>query len=334
MAKELPNLHISNPLSEPLDALFSTEEQRQEATQERIIELHCDEIDPFTNHPFKVRDNQEMFDLSESIKENGVMIPCIVRPKENGRYEMISGHRRRHAALLANIDTLPVIVRNLTDEQSAILMVDSNLRTREVILPSEKAFAYQIKLNAMKRQVGRPSKEKGATVLHNFDGRKSREILAEETGESHEQIRKYIRLTNLIPELLQMVDNSVEKPADHNALQIALRPAVELSYLTASNQRLVLEFMNSSLAAPSHAQSILLREMQNKGTLTAQSIYELLSEQKPNQKEHISISVDKVSQYFPPNTSSKKMTETIIKALDFYQKSMNVQKTKTEYPRI
>lgn len=320
MAKELPNLHISNPLDEPFEALFSTEEQRQEAIQERVINLSSDEIDSFTNHPFKVRDNQEMFELSDSIKENGIMIPCIVRPKENGRYEMISGHRRRHAALLANIDTLPVIVRNLTDDQAAILMVDTNLRSREQLLPSEKAFAYQIKLNAMKRQAGRPSKN-SAPLEQNFDGRTSRQILSDEIGESQEQIRRYICLTNLIPELLQMVDNSVEKPADKDALQMALRPAVELSYLTESNQRLVLEFMNSSMSTPSHAQAIQLREMQKNGVISARNICDLLSQEKPNQKITQKISLNKFSRYFPPDSSTEYIENEIIKALEFYQQS-------------
>ncbi len=320
MAKALPNLNISNPLNEPFEALFSTEEQRQEAMQERVINLSSDEIDSFTKHPFKVRDNQEMFELSDSIKENGIMIPCIVRPKENGRYEMISGHRRRHAALLADIDTIPVIVRNLTDEQASILMVDSNLRSREVLLPSEKAFAYQIKLNAMKRQ-GQRSDLTSATVLQKFSSKTSREILAEETGESHEQIRKYIRLTNLIPEILQMVDNSVEKPDDKEALQMAMRPAVELSYLTESNQRLVLEFMNSSMSTPSHAQAIQLREMQKNDVISARNICDLLSQEKPNQKVTQKISVNKFSRYFPPDSSTEYIEKEIIKALEFYQQS-------------
>ena len=321
MAKALPNLNISNPLNEPFEALFSTEEQRQEASQERVINLSSYEIDPFTNHPFKVRDNQEMFELSDSIKDHGIMIPCIVRPKENGRYEMVSGHRRRHAAFLAKIDTIPVIVRNLTDDQAAILMVDSNLRSRAVLLPSEKAFAYLIKLNAMKRQAGRPSKENSAPVEQNFDRRTSRQILSKEVGESQEQIRRYIRLTNLIPEILQMVDNSVEKPAAKDALQMAMRPAVELSYLTETNQRLVLEFMESSMSTPSHAQAIQLREMQNNGVISARNIYDLLSQEKPNQKATQKISINKFSRYFPPNSSSEYIEKEIIKALDFYQKA-------------
>lgn len=320
MAKALPNLPISNPLSEPFEALFSSEEQRQEAMQERVINLRSDEIDSFTNHPFKVRDNQEMFELSDSIKENGIMIPCIVRPKENGRYEMVSGHRRRHAALLADIDDIPVIVRNLTDDQASILMVDSNLRSREVLLPSEKAFAYQIKLSAMKRQ-GKRTDLTSVPVAQKFDGKTSRQILSEQVGESQDQIRRYICLTNLIPELLQMVDNSVEKPANKEALQMALRPAVELSYLTEPNQRLVLEFMESSMSTPSHAQAIQLREMQKNGIISARNIYDLLSQEKPNQKTTQKISVNKFSRYFPPNSSTEYIEKEIIKALDFYQQA-------------
>lgn len=320
MAKDLPNLHISNPLDEPFEALFSTEEQRKEANQERVIELSCAEIDPFTNHPFKVRDNQEMLELADSIKENGVMMPCIVRPKENGRYEMVSGHRRRHAAMIANVDTLPVIVRNMTDEQASILMVDSNLRSREVILPSEKAFAYKIKLDAMKKQ-GMRNDLTSVPMAQKYKGKTSRQILGEQVGESQDQIRRYVCLTNLIPELLQLVDNSVEKPTDPDALQVALRPAVELSYLTETNQRIVLEFMDSSLSTPSHAQAIQLREMQKNGAFSARSVYALLSEEKPNQKPTQKISINKFSRYFPPNSSTEYIEKEIIKALDFYQQA-------------
>lgn len=316
MAKELPKLNMSDYL----DDLFSTEAERKGQDGENVIFLNCNEIDSFQNHPFKVRDNQEMFELADSIKENGIMIPCIVRPKENGRYEMISGHRRRHAALLADVNTLPVIVRNLSDEQASILMVDSNLRSREVILPSEKAFAYQIKLNAMKSQ-GKRTDLTSVPMAQKLGGKTSRQILSEQVGESQDQIRRYIRLTNLIPELLQMVDNSVEKPADKENLQMALRPAVELSYLTEPNQRLVLEFMNSSLSTPSHAQAIQLREMQKNGIISARSIYDLLSQEKPNQKTTQKISINKFSRYFPPNSSTEYIEKEIIKALDFYQQA-------------
>ncbi|MGN0569277.1 MAG: ParB/RepB/Spo0J family partition protein [Candidatus Fimenecus sp.] len=318
MAKPLPNLNISNPFDNSYEELFSTEEQRQSDAQERIVQLRCDEIDQFTNHPFKVRDNQEMFELADSIRENGVMVPCVVRPKENGRYEMVSGHRRRHAALLAGIETIPAIVRNLSDEQATILMVDSNLRSREIILPSEKAFAYKAKMSAMKRQAGRPGKENVSPVGTNL---RTDEMIAQETGDSRNQIHRYIRLTNLIPELLQMVDNSVEKPDNPEALQMALRPAVELSYLSEANQLLVLEFMESSFSTPSHAQAIQLRNMEKQGVLTANNIYELLSEAKPNQKPSQKISVDKFSRYFPPNSSADYIEKEIIKALDFYQKA-------------
>ncbi len=333
MTKPLPNLNITNPFDNSYEELFSTEEQRQAEAQERIVQLRCDEIDQFINHPFKVRDNLEMFELANSISENGVMVPCVVRPKENGRYEMVSGHRRRHAALLAGIETIPAIVRNLSDEQATILMVDSNLRSREKILPSEKAFAYKAKLSVMKRQAGRPTKENMSPLATNFPKGRSDVELAEQVGESKDQIHRYIRLTNLIPELLQMVDNSIEKPNNPEALQMALRPAVELSYLSEANQRLVLEFMESSFSTPSHAQAIQLRNMAKQGVLTANNIYELLSEAKPNQKPSQKISVDKFRRYFPPNSSTDYIEKEIIKALDFYQKAQHrpVAKTSKEF---
>lgn len=308
---KLPGLQMHDSLNE----LFSTEQERQENAQERIVTVNCTEIDSFQNHPFKVRDNQDMQELVSSIRENGVMMPCIVRPKQNGRYEMISGHRRKHAALLAGINELPVIVRNLTDEQAVILMVDSNAH-RPYLLPSEKAFAYKMRVDAMKRQAGRPTKDNLVPVGQNY----SRMQLAEQTGESQTQIQRFIRLTNLIPEFLQMVDNSVEKPEGRDQMQIAMRPAVELSYLTPENQRLVLEFVESSYATPSHAQAIQLRQMQNDGNLSAQSVLELLRQEKPNQKEHISFAVDKFSRFFAPRTSKKDMEAGILKALEFYQK--------------
>lgn len=315
MAKELPKLNMSDSL----DELFSTEAERQGQDGEKVIFLNCNEIDSFQNHPYKVKDNEEMLDLVKSVQENGVVMPCIVRPKESGRYEMISGHRRKHAALLAGLNTLPVIVRNLDDVQATVLMVDSNAH-RSVLLPSELAFAYKMKLDAMKRQ-GQRSDLTSSPLDNKLKGITSAQQIGQKSGDSQPQIYRYIRLTELLPDFLQMVDNSVEKPEDKSALIMAMRPAVELSYLTKENQRLVLEFVESSASTPSHAQAIKLREMQKNGTLTAQNVLRLLSEQKPNQKEHISLAVDKVSQYFPPNTSTKKMTEIIIKALDLYQRT-------------
>lgn len=308
---ELPKINISNPL----DELFSTEEERQSSQQERIITIDCNEIDSFQKHPFKVRDNQDMDELIESIQKNGVIMPCIVRPKENGRYEMVSGHRRKHAAIRAGLDSLPCIVRDLDDIQATILMVDSNAH-RPYILPSEKAYSYKMKLEAMKRQ-GFRSDLTSAPVGQKF----SVEQIAENSTDSKTQIQRYVRLTYLIPELLQMVDNSVEKPIEAEALSMAMRPAVELSYLSPENQKTVLDFMQDTLSTPSHTQAIQLREMQKKGILNPQGIYDLLAQEKPNQKPSSKIPINRFSRYFPPNTSAEDIEKGIFKALDFYQKA-------------
>ena len=308
---ELPKINISNPL----DELFSTEEERQSSQQERIVTIDCNEIDSFQKHPFKVRDNQDMDELIESIQKNGVIMPCIVRPKENGRYEMVSGHRRKHAAIRAGLDSLPCIVRDLDDIQATILMVDSNAH-RPYILPSEKAYAYKMRLDAMKRQ-GFRSDLTSAPVGQKF----SVEQIADNSTDSKTQIQRYVRLTNLVPELLQMVDNSVEKPIEAEALSMAMRPAVELSYLSPENQKIVLDFMQDTLSSPSHAQAIQLREMQKKGILNPQGIYDLLAQEKPNQKPSSKIPINRFSRYFPPNTSAEDIEKGIFKALDFYQKA-------------
>lgn len=308
---ELPKINISNPL----DELFSTEEERQSSQQERIVTIDCNEIDSFQKHPFKVRDNQDMDELIESIQKNGVIMPCIVRPKENGRYEMVSGHRRKHAAIRAGLDSLPCIVRDLDDIQATILMVDSNAH-RPYILPSEKAYSYKMKLEAMKRQ-GFRSDLTSAPVGQKF----SVEQIADNSTDSKTQIQRYVRLTYLIPELLQMVDNSVEKPIEAEALSMAMRPAVELSYLSPENQKIVLDFMQDTLSTPSHTQAIQLREMQKKGILNPQGIYDLLAQEKPNQKPSSKIPINRFSRYFPPNTSAEDIEKGIFKALDFYQKA-------------
>lgn len=319
---ELPKINISNPL----DELFSTEEERQSSQQERIVTIDCNEIDSFQKHPFKVRDNQDMDELIESIQKNGVIMPCIVRPKENGRYEMVSGHRRKHAAIRAGLDSLPCIVRDLDDIQATILMVDSNAH-RPYILPSEKAYSYRMKLEAMKGQAGRPRKDNLTPLVSDLTSDplrpklRTNETLGNEVGESREQVRRYIRLTYLIPELLQMVDNSVEKPIEAEALSMAMRPAVELSYLSPENQKIVLDFMQDTLSTPSHAQAIQLREMQKKGILNPQGIYDLLAQEKPNQKPSSKIPINRFSRYFPPNTSAEDIEKGIFKALDFYQKA-------------
>lgn len=327
MANPLPNLSRDS-----LDDLFTTQEQRDDEKLERVNVLQIDEIDNFTDHPYKVRDDAKMDELVDSIENYGIMVPCIVRPKDNGRYEMIAGHRRKHAALRAGITQLPCIVRKLSDDEATILMVDSNSQ-REPLLPSEKAFAYKMRLDAMKRQAGRPVKKNGAPVEHHFSGMKSRDILSEQVGESKEQVRRYIRLTDLIPELLECVDNSVEKPEDKDALRMALRPAVELSYLTPDNQRVVWEFMKSSLTTPSHAQTILLRKMQDDHSFTPQAVFELLQQEKPNQKERVSLSIDKFNRYFPPNTSAKDIEKGIFRALDFYMEAKMRSKGEKEIDR-
>ena len=264
------------------DDLFSTQEERDEAKREIIMEISIEDICDFPNHPFKIRMDEEMANLVESVKQYGVLSPVIVRPKEDGSYEMIAGHRRRYASELAEKTEIPCIVRNLSDEESTILMVASNLQ-REKILPSEKAFAYKMKLDAMKKQQGFRSDLTSATVLQKLEHKSSRQVLAEQTGESHVQIRKYIRLTNLIPELLELVDNSVLKEKDK--LQIALCPAVELSYLSEEEPSDLYETIESEDCTPSHAQAIKLRKLSEEGRLDENVIFSILTEKKGNQKE-------------------------------------------------
>ncbi len=291
-----------------LDDLFSSQEERDAKKNGVIREIPLELIDGFPNHPFKVKDDEEMFKLVESVKTNGVLTPAILRPKENGRYEMVSGHRRKRACELAQMDTIRCEVRDLTDDEATILMVESNYHRPE-ILPSEKAFAYKMRLEAMKRQAGRP-KNNSATVLQDLKGKTSREILAEESGESHEQIRKYIRLTYLIPKLLDLVDEG----------SIKMRPAVELSYLNEDFQKAVLEEIELNLSTPSHAQAIRLRKMQDEGTLSTQTISEIMCEEKPNQKERIVLSSDRVRKLIPKSVTLDKTEDYVCKALEHYAK--------------
>lgn len=291
-----------------VDELFTTQEERDIAQRETVIDIPLSEISDFPNHPFKVTVDEKMLEMADSIKRYGVLVPAIVRPKQGGGYEMIAGHRRKAASEIAEKPTLNCIVRNLTDDEAIIIMVDSNLQ-REVILPSEKAFAYKMKLDAMKRQ-GQRTDLTCATPLHKSDGKKSREILAEQTGESHEQIRKFIRLTELIPELLDMVDEN----------KIALRPAVELSYLAEKEQRLLYEEIGYSDCTPSHAQAIKMRKFAEQGQLTAEVISSIMQEEKPNQKELFRMPREKISKYFPAGTPAEKIEDTIIKALELYRR--------------
>ena len=292
-----------------VDDLFSTQESRDEAKLERVINLPPGEISDFPNHPFKVRMDEEMQQMAESVKEHGVLVPALVREKPDGGYEMVAGHRRKRAAELAELPEIPCIVRNLTDDEAIIVMVDSNLQ-REKILPSEKAFAYKMKLDAMKRQAGRPSKENGVPVGHHSVVGKSRELLAADSPDSNTQIQRYIRLTYLLPEMLDMVDDG----------KIALRPAVELSYLAEKEQHFLLDTMFSEDCTPSHAQAIKMRKFSQEGKLNPDVILSIMQEEKPNQKEQIKIPKERISRYFAPGTPAQKIEDTIIKALELYRK--------------
>lgn len=300
-----------------VDSLFTTQTERDEAQRETVRDIPLEEISDFPNHPFKVCMDEKMMEMADSVKQYGVLVPALVRPKVDGGYEMIAGHRRKRASEMAGKPMLSCIIRDMTDDEATIVMVDSNLQ-REQILPSEKAFAYKMKLDAMRRQAGRPSKDNGATPLPHLYGKKSRDVLAEQTGESHEQIRKYVRLTHLIPEILDLVDNSVFREKDK--LQIALRPAVELSYLTEKEQRDLLEIMECEDCTPSHAQAIKMRQFSQEGRLDANVLLSIMQEEKPNQVEQFKIAKDRISKFFSPGTPAKKMEDTIVKALELYRK--------------
>ena len=299
-----------------LDDLFSTQEERDTAAQPRVVDIPIDLIDDFPNHPFKVRMDGAMARLVESVGQYGVLEPCLIRPKPDGRYEMVAGHRRKEACIMADCPSIRCIVQEMTDDQAVIIMVDSNLH-REETLPSEKAFAYKTKLDAMKRQAGRPIKNCDP-VGHNFSGVRSIELLASQAEESKTQVQRYIRLTYLIPGILEMVDNSILKEKDK--LQIALRPAVELSYLTEQEQRDLNETMMTEDRTPSHAQAIKMRKFSQDGRLNMDVIFSIMQEEKGNQKEQFKIPRDRISKYFAPGTPAQKIEDTIVKALELYQK--------------
>ena len=304
-----------------VDDLFSTEEERAEARLEKVVNLSPSEISDFPNHPFKVRMDAAMQEMTESVKQYGVLVPALVRPKPEGGYEMVAGHRRKTAADLAGLAEIPCIVRQLTDDEATIIMVDSNLQ-REQILPSEKAFAYKMKLDAMKRQAGRPRKDNSAPVGPNLIGTRSNLELAAESPDSKTQIQRYIRLTHLIPEILELVDNSVLK--DPDMLQIALRPAVELSYLRKEEQADLFAIMDEMDCTPSHAQAIKMRRMSEAKTgderLAKDALVSIMKEEKPNQKEQFKIPKEKISRFFAPGTPTQKIEDTIVKALELYRK--------------
>ena len=290
-----------------LDDLFSTEENRQEEQREQVQQIPIDELHPFTNHPFKVLDDEAMTRTVESIAQYGVLAPLIARPRPDGNgYEIISGHRRQYAAKLAGLDTLPVIVRQMSDDAAVILMVDSNLQ-REHILPSERALAYKMKLDAMRRTSGRPSKENVSQI---GTQKRSDQIMAEELGESRNQIQRFIRLTNLVPELLDMVDEK----------KIAFNPAVELSYLDESQQRDFLEAMEDTQNAPSLSQAQQLKKMAQQGEFSYEKAFDVMGQEKKSEKDTVTIKNETLRKYFPRSYTPTQMEEKIIQLLDAWQK--------------
>ena len=292
-----------------VDNLFSTEESRADEQREKVMDIPLSEIDDFSNHPFKVKADEAMLEMADSVKQYGILVPGLVRPKVDGGYEMIAGHRRKKASELAGNETMPCIVRELDDDEATIIMVDSNLQ-RENISPSEKAYAYKMKLEAMKRKAGRPSKENSMQVAQNLKGKFSAEILGEQMGESKDQIRRYIRLTNLNSDILEMVDEK----------QIAFNPAVEISYLAENEQQSLLETMQSEDCTPSLAQAQRMKKLSQDGRLNTDVIFSILTEEKPNQKEKINIQYDRVGRFFPKHFSVKQKEDLIVQLLESWYK--------------
>ena len=300
-----------------VDDLFTTQEERDRLNLEKIIDISITDIEDFPNHPFKVIVNDELKEMVESIKEKGVLSPALVRKKSNGKYEMISGHRRKKASELANLETIPCIVRDLTDEEATIIMVDANLQ-REKILPSERAFAYRMKLEALNHQ----GKRRDLTSVENpqkLSSKTSRQIVAEQVGESEDKIRRYIRLTYLIPKLLEYVDNYVIK--DKDKVSIALSPAVEISYLTKEEQESLLDYIEINEITPSQSQAIELKNMSQEKSFTVEKMEELLDEEKPNQTPTLRVSMNKLKNVLPRNLKNdREREEYVIKAVEFYDK--------------
>ena len=293
-----------------LDSLFTTQEQRDEAKRDSVQDIPIFQISDFPEHPFKVKQDEAMLEMAESVRQYGVLVPGLVRQLEDGSYQMVSGHRRKLASELAGRDTIPCIVRDLTDDEAVIIMVDSNLQ-RERVLPSEKAFAYKMKLDAMRRQ-GQRTDLTSTPVVEKLKGKDalSSAIVGKTSGDSYEQVRRFIRLTNLIPEILDMVDDG----------RIAFRPAVELSYLTEQEQSALYDTMGREDCTPSLAQAIKMKAFSRDGKLTDAVILSIMEEEKPNQKEQFRIPKERISKYFKPGTPARTMEDTIIKALDYYRK--------------
>ena len=297
------------------DDLFQTDESRAEAALSKIRDIPLSEIDEFPDHPFKVLMDEDMEQLVESIKRNGVMTPATVRLKDDGRYELISGHRRKKACELAGLETLKCEVKDLTRDEAIIIMVESNLQ-RSVILPSEKAFAYKMRLEAMKRQAGRPTKDNYSPLGNNSDFATSSDELAEKVGESKNQIFRFIRLTELVPEILQMVDEK----------QIAFRPAVEISYLAEEQQYTLLEAMSYNDATPSLAQAIKMKKFSQDGKLTDEVIQSIMEEEKPNQKEKPAFRDERITKLIPKTVPKGQEADFVVKALEFYNRHLQRNK--------
>lgn len=293
-----------------LDSLFTTQEQRDEAKRDSVQDIPISQISDFPEHPFKVKQDEAMLEMAESVRQYGVLVPGLVRQLEDGSYQMVSGHRRKLASELVGRDTIPCIVRDLADDEAIIVMVDSNLQ-REKVLPSEKAFAYKMKLEAMRRQ-GKRTDLTSTPVVEKLKGKDalSSAIIGKAAGDSYEQVRRYIRLTYLLPEILEMVDDS----------KIAFRPAVELSYLAEKEQRILYDAMGHADCTPSLAQAIKMKSFSREGKLSEAVILSIMEEEKPNQKEQFRIPKERISKYFKPGTPARTMEDTIIKALDYYRK--------------
>lgn len=310
MEKRESRMHLPT-----IDDYFTVQAERDSADLEKVVDIKISDIDDFPNHPFKVIDNEEMKLMSKSIKDNGILVPVLVRKKDDGRYEMISGHRRKFASQLAGLEKIPCIVRELSNDEATIIMVDSNMQ-REKILPSEKAFAYKMKLDAMRRQTGRPGKN-DVPVGQNLIGKSSRELLAEEVGESATNIQRYIRLTYLLPKLLEYADNEIIK--DKEKPSIALRPAVEISYLTKEEQGYLLDYIEFNQVTPSLSQAIRLKEMSQDSKFTVEDMEDLLDESKPNQTPALKVSMNKLK--LPSSLrNDREREEYIIKAVEWYDR--------------
>lgn len=294
------------------DDVFLSDRKREEDNAEKVMNIPIEDIIDFPNHPFKVKEDDEMLNLIESVSRVGIISPAIVRPKKDGKYEMVAGHRRKYASLKNDIKTLPCLSRNLTDDEAVIIMVDTNLKQRQHILPSEKAWAYKLKLDAMKRQ-GKRTDLTSVPPAQKLSNKTSRQLLGEQVGESQDQVRRYIRLTNLIDPILDMVDEN----------KIAMRPAVELSYLSSKEQVCLHEFMELNDCTPTHDQAIRMRKLHDSNELSNDKIQEIMTEQKPNQVEKVKITKSRINKFFSPKTSAKEMEDEIIKALEFYQRYKN-----------